>query len=167
MAGYKIAGGGKRETLIPDYVKPLLHRVSVHGQGSYPRSKVLLSQMDSSTKQNGVNMSIPKSFIDRLLGNGWREYPNVLKPHARCFYQQFNTPSRCNGNSDKPGLQIELAISELNSHTLMELELCAGLKDDTWLRIQNYSLPDDVEKVLKLIPRMLAAWEECNKSKWG
>ncbi len=45
----------------------------------------------------------------------------------------------------------------------MELELCAGLKDETWLTIQNYALPKTVKEVTALIPRMLSIWEAANK----
>ena len=45
----------------------------------------------------------------------------------------------------------------------MELELCAGLKDETWLRIHNYALPKTVKDVTALIPRMLTMWESANE----
>jgi len=45
----------------------------------------------------------------------------------------------------------------------MELELCAGLKDETWLRILNYGLPRTVDEITALIPRMLAIWEAANQ----
>lgn len=99
----------------------------------------------------------------RLLADGWREYPNQFRKYARCFYKRFDTPSVCNGNSDKPGVQIEIAVSDgYAGGVSMEMELCAGLKDETWLKIQNYSLPKTVEEVTALIPRLLAMWESAN-----
>ncbi|NBS69448.1 hypothetical protein EBT31_11130 [bacterium] len=100
----------------------------------------------------------------RLLADGWREYPNQFKKYARCFYKRFDTPTVCSGNSDKPGMQIEVAVSDgYAGGVSMEMELCAGLKDETWLKIHNYSLPKTVEEVTALIPRMLAIWESANK----
>ena len=96
----------------------------------------------------------------RLLADGWREYPNQFRKYARCFYKQFDTPSVCSGNSDKPGVQIEISVSDgYAGGVSMEMELRAGLKDETWLKIQNYSLPKTVEEVTALIPRLLAMWE--------
>jgi len=98
-----------------------------------------------------------------LLANGWREYPNQFRKYARCFYKQFNTPTCCHGNNNKPGVQIRISVSEHEGRTSMELELCAGLKDETWLRIHNYALPKTVKDVTALIPRMLTMWESANE----
>lgn len=99
---------------------------------------------------------------ETLLANGWREYPNQFKKHARCFYKQFATRTRCHGNDDKPGIQIEISVSQYEGRESMELEMCAGLKDGTWLKIHNYGLPNTVEEVTDLIPRMLSVWEAAN-----
>ena len=98
----------------------------------------------------------------RLLADGWREYPNQFRKYARCFYKRFDTPTRCHGNDDKAGMQIQVSVSEHEGRASMELELCAGLKDETWLTIHNYALPKTVEEVTALIPRMLAVWESAN-----
>ena len=104
----------------------------------------------------------------RLLADGWREYPNQFRKSARCFYKRFDTPSVCRGNADKPGMQIEIAVSDgYAGGVSMEMELCAGLKDETWLKIQNYSLPKTAEEVTALIPRLLAAWESANAELCG
>ncbi len=97
-----------------------------------------------------------------LVAYGWIEYPDQFKTHARCFYKRFDTPTRCFGNDDKPGVQIQIAVSSLDGRTNMEMELCAGLKDESWLKIQNYALPKTVKEVTALIPRMLAIWESAN-----
>ena len=105
---------------------------------------------------------------ERLLTSGWREYPNQFKKYARCFYKQFDTPSACSGNYDKPGVQIEIAISDgYSGEVSMEMELTCGLKDETWLKIQNYSLPKTIEQVTALIPRLLAMWESANTNPSG
>lgn len=102
-----------------------------------------------------------------LLADGWREYPNQFKKYARCFYKRFDTTTRCHGNDDKPGMQIQISVSEHEGRASMELELCAGLKDETWLTIHNYALPKTVNDVTALIPRMLAVWESANKELCG
>lgn len=98
-----------------------------------------------------------------LFADGWREFPDQFKKYARCFYKRFDTPTRCHGNDDKPGVQVTIAVSELNGWMSMEMELCAGLKDETWLKIQNYALPKTVKEVTALVPRMLAIWESANE----
>ena len=100
---------------------------------------------------------------DQLVTDGWREYPNQFKKYARCFYKQFDTPTRCAGNDEKPGVQVEIDVSEHEGVVSFELELCAGLGDGTWLTIKNYSLPHSFDGVVSLIPRMLALWEFANK----
>lgn len=101
-------------------------------------------------------------IIEQLLADGWREYPDQFKKYARCFYKQFDTPTRCFGNDDKAGVQICVAVSDMDWISI-EMDLCAGLKDGTWLKIQNYALPKTIKEVTALIPRMLSAWEAANK----
>jgi len=100
-----------------------------------------------------------QSACNGLLADGWREYPDQFKNYARCFLKRFYTPTRCSGNDDKPGVQIQIAVSEFNGSVSMELELCAGLKDETWVKIQNYALPKTAKEVISLIPRLLVMWE--------
>ena len=97
-----------------------------------------------------------------LLADGWREYTDQFKKYARCFYKRFDTPTRCHGNDDKSGVQVMIAVSVMETWMSMEMELCAGLKDETWMKIQNYALPKTVKEVTALIPRMLAVWESAN-----
>lgn len=104
----------------------------------------------------------PTDVCNSLSADGWREYPNQFKRTARCFYKRFDTQTVCSGNADKPGVQIQIAVSEFTGSTVMELELCAGLKDNTWLVLHNYALPKTVAEVTALIPRMLAVWEAAN-----
>ena len=103
-------------------------------------------------------------ILNALLADGWREYPNVIKDDwARSFYKRFNTPTRCSTNGDKEGMQIELSVTNNSQRVVMEIELCGGLQDETWLKIQNYALPKTVSEVTALIPRLLAMWEQANK----
>ncbi len=123
--------------------------------------------MTDTTKEAGETRledatSGAQSECNGLLDDGWHEYPNQFKTYARCFYKRFDTPSRCNGNDDKLGVQIEIAVSEFCGGQSIELELCAGLKDETWVKIHNYSLPKTVKEITDLIPRMLRMWESAN-----
>ena len=103
--------------------------------------------------------------IKALQDAGWREYPNQFRKYSRCFYKRFYTPTACSGNPDKPGIQIEIAVSEgCTGGISMEMELCAGLKDGTWLKIQNYALPETVEEVIALTPRLFSLWESANSA---
>ena len=109
-------------------------------------------------------MKTKEQICDELLADKWREYPNQFKKYARCFYKQLDTPTRCSGKDDKAGIQIQISVSDgFAGEASLEMELCAGLKDETWLIIHNYSLPKTVEEVTALIPRMLATWEAANK----
>lgn len=78
------------------------------------------------------------------------------------FYKRHDTPTRCAGNDDKDGMQVCIYVSELQGALCIEMEVCGGLSDGTWLKLHNYSLPQDVRKVIDIIPRILAAWEAAN-----
>jgi hypothetical protein len=114
--------------------------------------------MNAPMKTENMNEDV----YSKLLAAGWREYANRFKEYARCFYKRFETPTRCYGNKDKEGMQIQISVSEHEGRVSMEMELCAGLSDGTWLKIQNYALPETVDEVTALIPRMLAVWEMAN-----
>lgn len=98
---------------------------------------------------------------------GWREGRDQFKPYARMFYKRYDTPTRCSGNDDKAGMQVCLYVSEWDNtgKVNIEMELCGGLTDGTWIKFLHYCLPSDIEKVLSSIPRMLAAWEAINHAK--
>jgi len=103
-----------------------------------------------------------KKICDDLIFDGWREYPDGSRKYARCFYKRFSTPTRCACNDDKDGMQAMIAVSEFAGRTSMELELCGELKDGTWLKIENYSLPKTAKEVAALVPRLLFLWESTN-----
>ena len=110
-----------------------------------------------------MKTDVPK-ICSELLSDGWRECPNQFKRYARCFYKRFETPSVCSWNFEKPGIQIEISVSEgCAGGVSLEMELCAGLKDESGLKIQNYALPKTVKEVTALVPRMLSIWESANK----
>lgn len=97
--------------------------------------------------------------IKTLIENGWKEYPDPFRKYARCFYKRIQTPTRCSGNDDKDGIQVCLSVSEYGGRESIELEICAGLKDETWIKLLSYSLPGGVDAALAAIPRMIATWE--------
>lgn len=99
---------------------------------------------------------------NELLADGWREFPPYPTKSVRCFYKQFVTTTRCRGNDETDGVYIRLTVAIIDKWPSMEITLCAGLTDDTWIRIQNYALPETVHRVIGLIPRMLAMWELAN-----
>lgn len=127
-------------------------------EAARPKHKKEPTKMETNnTKPQGI---VP--CTDWLAAGGWREYPNQFKKYARCFYKSFDTPTRCHCNADKPGIQIEIAVSERDGRVSYEMELSGELKDETWIRLHNHGLPDDIRKVVALIPRLLAVWEAAN-----
>jgi len=102
------------------------------------------------------------NIYEQLVADGWREYPNQFKVYSRCFYKQFETPTRCHGNYDKAGCQVELSVSTHHEHIMVELELTGGLKDESWMKLSNYCVPNDLLDIKKLIPRLLHIWEAAN-----
>ena len=99
-----------------------------------------------------------------LTADGWHEDVNQFKQYSRCFYKRFDTPTRCHYNNKRPGIQVEIAVmNRLGGGVVMEIELHGGLQDNTWLHLKNYSLPETIEEVIPLIPRMLSAWEAANQ----
>jgi hypothetical protein len=97
--------------------------------------------------------------IQHLQNQGWKEYPNRFKPHARCFYKRYNTPTRCSCNDDKEGMQVCVNYYKHDDNESFEIELCGEANDGTWLELKNYSLSSDIEKAIAVIPRLLATWE--------
>lgn len=99
--------------------------------------------------------------IDTLLAQGWREYPDQFNKYARCFYKQHATPTRCHCNDDKEGIQVCIAVYEVDEHRPkegFEVDLCGELKDGSWIKLKQWSLTD-LDGALAVIPRLLSTWE--------
>lgn len=64
----------------------------------------------------------------KLLGLGWREYPDQFKEYCRCFYKRFETPTRCACNDNKSGLQVCISVSEWQEKESFEIDICGKLK---------------------------------------
>lgn len=95
----------------------------------------------------------------RLVADGWQEYPDQFRKYARCFFKQFNTPTRCFCNDDRAGIQVCVAVVECEQGVSYEIDLHGQLLDGTWIKLHNYGMPEDIEAGLKTIPRLLATWE--------
>jgi len=97
--------------------------------------------------------------IQHLKNEGWIEYPNRFKPHARCFYKRFDTATRCNCNDNKAGIQVAINLSQWEGRESFEIELCGEAKDESWIQVLNYGYIVGIEEGLKTIPRLVAMWE--------
>ena len=93
---------------------------------------------------------------------GWREYPNRFKD-ARCFYKRFDSECRCQHNEDKPGIQVDLSIWNLECGRSYQLQIVGGIPDGTSVELMNYGLPKDIGEVVKLIPRLVRLWDTVAK----
>lgn len=103
--------------------------------------------------------------VSLLTSLGWREYRDTFRDYARMFQKRYETPTRCCLNNEKSGVSVCLSLSDALGHVNIEMEVVAGLPDETWINIHHYSLPKDVNAVLAKIPVLLAAWEaaaSCN-----
>lgn len=97
--------------------------------------------------------------IQHLQENGWVEYPDRLRPSARCFYKRYATPTRCNCNNDKDGKQVCVSVSQWQDHQSFEIEICGEASDESWIKMQNYGYRVEITEALETIPRLLAMWE--------
>ena len=100
-----------------------------------------------------------------LVSDGWHEYPDQFRKYARCFFKRFDTPTHCAGNDEKHGMQVCVAVSEYGGRFSYEIDLHGELPDGTWIKLHNHGMPEDVEKGLATIPRLLATWEFIAKHK--
>ena len=108
-------------------------------------------------------MKNPESTKDSipalLLSDGWKEYPDQFRKYARCFFKRFETPTRCACNNDKEGMQVCVSVSEYDGRASYEIDLHGELPDETWIKLQNHGMPNDIKAGLATIPRLLATWE--------
>lgn len=114
-------------------------------------------QSDAPTEAKG--QGLPTLPCSLLLSQGWREYPDRFRNTSRCFYKRHDTPTRCRCNDDKEGMQVCISVSEYEGKTSYELDLAGELPDGTWIKLQNYGMPEDIHEGLAKIPRLLTAWE--------
>jgi hypothetical protein len=97
--------------------------------------------------------------IQYLENEGWIESCNRFKPTSRCFYKRFDTPTRCNLNDDKAGIQVAINVSQWEGRESFEIEICGEAKDESWIQMLNYGYIVSIEEGLKTISRLIAMWE--------
>lgn len=119
-----------------------------------------------SVEVSGQNTATEYS-TNFLFVQGWREYPDQFRRHARCFFKRFKTPTPCACNYDKPGMQVCIAISDgFEGRESFEIDLVGEVPNGTWVKLHQYGLPKEIESVLRLIPGLLALWETaCGENK--
>lgn len=100
-----------------------------------------------------------EEICNYLLNDGWKEFPDVFRKESRNFAKHFETETPCFGNDRQGEIQVVISVSTWNGSSSYEIELCGEGKDGTWFKVLNYALPENIEDGIKLIPRMLAAWE--------
>ena len=106
-----------------------------------------------------------EQIAEKLKADGWVEWRNQSKPHSRCFYKRFPVKHLCQHNANKPGMQVELSVSNgFKGSPSMELQIYGKLADETALILHNYALPKHLSKVLALIPRLLKVWDYANET---
>lgn len=105
-------------------------------------------------------MNTTSSAIASLESGGWREYTDQFRKGTRCFYKRIDTPTRCHCNSDKDGLQVCIAVGEIDGYTSIEMDIRAELPDGSWVTLHNYGMNHlTMDQVFASIPRLLSAWE--------
>ena len=101
-----------------------------------------------------------KTIDSFLLRDGWRIGPNPLTKSI-CYFKRFDSNKQCNENRDRHGIQVQLSVflfpnSKVES---FEIGIVGALHDGTWIDIKNYCLPQDIKKVVQLVPRLIHIWE--------
>ena len=104
-------------------------------------------------------MSANNDIYSVLVTDGWREIPDPFKPGARAFFKRFGTPTKCACNDSKSGIQVGLYVYEHKGIPSYCMDIHGELSDGTWVNLENYSMPPEIEKGLAAIPRLLATWE--------
>lgn len=100
-----------------------------------------------------------RSTIERLESDGWKQYPDQFRKHAKCLFKRFDTPTRCHCNDSKPGMQVCISVSEHCGVENFELDLCGEVSDGSWIKLQSYGVLNGIDGALEAIPRLMATWE--------
>ena len=109
-------------------------------------------------RQAGDGRLKVNAMVRHLVDEGWNEWPNPFERTARCFYKRFKTPTRCHLNDDRDGMQVQISL--YTEHSVgYEMRLDGELSDGTWIEFHQWSLPENIEDGIALIPRLLQTWE--------
>lgn len=102
---------------------------------------------------------LPTDLRAAFTALGWRKDKDQFRPYADMFWKRIPTPTPCRQNREKEGVVIAVYISEFYGVQNAEMELTGELPDSSWIKLNNYSLPNSAKGILAVIPRMLATWE--------
>ena len=104
-----------------------------------------------------------EEFLKFLKETGWKEYLDMFNDKALNFYKYFETNFKCNGNEDKPGIQVVLHIYSKDKLENIEIALRGGLKDGTWIVFHIWNLQNkDKEEILEIVSKLVKSWEFIN-----
>jgi hypothetical protein len=95
----------------------------------------------------------------RLKSLEWRNIPDMFRMSALSYYKFQPTKHVCCLNREKPGIQVCIQICTVENVIMISASLRAQLPDNTWIDINKFSLPDDIEAVLALVPELVKTWE--------
>lgn len=104
-----------------------------------------------------------------LESNGWRsEKTPAHRTCDRVWYKRHRDTFTCQGNEDKPGVQLSLECwdwrGKLDERLGFQLDITAEPKDGVWVELKAYSMSDsDIqEKLDSQVTKLVRAWEACN-----
>ena len=104
-----------------------------------------------------------EEFLKFLKETGWKEFSDIFKKKALSFYKYFETNFKCDGNEDKPGIQVVFHIYSKDSPEQIEIELTGALKDGTWVRFHIWNLQNNSKKeILEIGSKLVKSWEFIN-----
>jgi hypothetical protein len=111
--------------------------------------------------QKTIEINEMNTPIEYLQNNGWTQYRDhlTLDKSSTFFAKRFETPTRCACNDEKSGMQVCIRVTSRAMADSYEMAIRGELPDGTWIEFLNYSLPENIEKTISKIPRLLAAWE--------
>ena len=97
-----------------------------------------------------------------LRDDGWDEYRGILDDYRTTFYKRFPTKTPCPHNKDKGGIWVCVTFFTIYGSSVYSIDIKGKLADNSWIKFEQWHLPEDIKDMLKVIPRMLALWEAAN-----
>jgi hypothetical protein len=121
------------------------------------------------SKQNQLkNSAIAKFLEDR----GWTKYRSITKSSScQSFWKKFLVSTKCKCNDENFQIIVCCHTYDYESYAIdngqmnenftvkYEFELSGQFTDGTWIKLTQYANPEKIEDGIKLIPRMLGAWD--------
>jgi hypothetical protein len=118
-----------------------------------------------------ANMESQQDLLDFLTGRGFKKCKNTLvsSENACDWYAACRYPaaSRCETNSNKPGIQIVVWPYELHLHhryapvRTVAIEITGEANNGQWYKLCAYSVPWEraVERFDELTESLVVAWD--------